>query len=45
MLTIRDASAEDATDCAAIYAPSVRDTAIGWKHDAWYDVAWTQQDL
>src|ERR1700753_693797 len=31
MLTIRDASAEDAAACAAIYAPYVRDTVISFE--------------
>jgi L-amino acid N-acyltransferase YncA len=31
VLTIRDASAGDATACAAIYAPYVRDTAISFE--------------
>jgi phosphinothricin acetyltransferase len=33
MLTIRDATVEDATACAAIYAPCVRDTVISFETD------------
>jgi phosphinothricin acetyltransferase len=31
VLTIRDASPEDAAACAAIYAPYVRDTVISFE--------------